>query len=612
MIEELRISELGIISEAVLPLAPGFTVLTGETGAGKTMVLTGLALVLGAAVDSGVVRVGAGRAVVEARICGIPADVAARVEDAGGALEDDGSLLLVRSVAAQGRSRAVAGGRTVPMSVLAELGAGLVTVHGQGEASRLLSPAAQRDLIDQYAGPNVTKLRHRWRTAYDRLRLVEAERLRLHEQAQERRREAELLRLGLSDVASVDPQPDEDSRLRAEAERLGHADQLRTAAAQGHRLLTGDPDDPLATDAAALLATTAQIVGSAAEHDARLRPLAARVTDLQAQSVDLAADLAGYADSVDADPARLAATEDRRAALRRLTRAYGETVAEVLAWAAQATTRLAVLEADQQTSGDLDAERNGLRATLAEIGPALSRERRVAGDRLAGAVEAELTMLAMPRARVAVRVTQDCDAAGLPTHSPDVGVQVLAYGPSGLDSVAIELAPHSGASWRPVAKAASGGERSRVMLALEVALLGADPVPTMVFDEVDAGVGGAAAVEVGRRLAHLGQHAQVLVVTHLPQVAAFADRHLAVRKNDDGSITQADVEQLDAPGRIHELARMLAGQEHSASAAAHAEELLELAAADRSEDSVLAAVRPSGRRAAQPPHGRQPAARHAR
>jgi DNA repair protein RecN (Recombination protein N) len=575
VLEEMRISGLGVIAEAVLEPAPGLTVVTGETGAGKTMVVEGLSLLFGGRADARLVRNGAARAAVEGRLA-LPASApaAARALDAGGEL-DDGALLVSRTVSAEGRSRAHVGGRSVPVGVLGELAETLVALHGQHDQQRLTRPAEQRDLLDRYAGEPVAALLAEWTEAYDRLRAVSATLAEIVAQRRERAREADLLRLGLAEIARVEPVPGEDDSLAAEVARLAHADTLRAAATAAHAALAGDPGDTDAVDATGLVGTARKVLDNAAGHDPALDALGARLSEVSYLLADVAADLGSYAAAVDADPARLAAAQERQSALSGLTRKYADDLPGVLAWSASAADRLAELDGDDETVDTLAAERADLIARLADLAASLTEARVAAGERLAAAVTTELAALAMPDARLDVAVAQE-DAppdAGLPVGGRDV-----AYGPTGTDTVELLLTPHPGAPPRPVARAASGGELSRVMLAVEVVLAGSDPVPTMVFDEVDAGVGGRAAVEVGRRLALLARDHQVIVVTHLPQVAAFADRHVHVAKSADGGVTASGITTLDDAGRLTELSRMLAGLDDSDLARGHAEELLVVAA----------------------------------
>ncbi|GAA2933118.1 DNA repair protein RecN [Streptomyces enissocaesilis] len=575
VLEEMRIRSLGVIDDAVVELSPGFTAVTGETGAGKTMVVTSLGLLLGGRADPALVRIGARAAVVEGRItvpAGAPAAV--RAQEAGAEL-DEGALLVSRTISAEGRSRAHVGGRSVPVGLLAELADDLVAVHGQTDQQGLLRPARQRQALDRYAGDAVAVPHAKYAAAYRRLRSVVAELDELTTRARERAQEADLLRFGLDEIAAVEPRADEDVELAAEAERLGHAEALASAASVAHAALVGNPEDPESVDATTLVAGAHRALDAVRAHDPALAALAERIGEIGILLGDVAGELAGYADNLDADPLRLSAVEERRAALTQLTRKYGEDITAVLAWAQDGAARLTELEGDDDRIDELTAERDGLREELAGLAQALTDARTEAAKRFADAVTEELASLAMPHARVTIDVRQTEDPEGV-----EVGGRLVAYGPSGVDEVELLLAPHPGAQPRPIAKGASGGELSRVMLAVEVVFAGSDPVPTYLFDEVDAGVGGKAAVEVGRRLAKLAKSAQVVVVTHLPQVAAFADRQLLVEKTSDGSVTRSGVTVLEGEDRVRELSRMLAGQEDSQTARAHAEELLAAARSD--------------------------------
>ncbi|WP_225845851.1 DNA repair protein RecN [Streptomyces sp. HPF1205] len=579
VLEEMRIRSLGVIEDAVVELSPGFTAVTGETGAGKTMVVTSLGLLLGGRADPALVRIGEKQAVVEGRITLDPgARALVRAEEAGAEL-DDGALLVSRTVSAEGRSRAHVGGRGVPVGLLGELADDLVAVHGQTDQQGLLRPARQREALDRYAGDAVAVPLEKYGSAYRRLREVAAELDELTTRARERAQEADLLRFGVEEIAAAEPQPGEDAELAAEAERLGHAEALASAASAAHAALAGNPEDPEAVEAGTLVAGAQRALDAVSAHDPVLASLAARLGEIGILLADVAGDLAGYADNLDADPLRLAAVEERRAVLGHLVRKYGQDIDDVLAWSERGATRLLELEGDDDRIAGLTAERDALRAELGALARTLSEARAEAADRFAAAVTAELAELAMPHARVTVALRQT-DVSD-PDQGVDVGDRTVAYGPTGVDEVELQLAPHPGAPARPIAKGASGGELSRVMLAVEVVFAGSDPVPTYLFDEVDAGVGGKAAVEVGRRLARLARTAQVVVVTHLPQVAAFADRQLLVEKTNDGSVTRSGVTVLEGEARVRELSRMLAGLEDSELGRAHAEELLAAARAAR-------------------------------
>ena len=576
MLEEVRITALGVIEDAVLELSPGFTVVTGETGAGKTMVVTGLGLMFGGRADPARVRPGSDRAMVEGRLRIDPAGrVAGQVAEAGGELDDDGATLIVsRSVSAEGRSRAYAGGHSVPVALLTYLADDLVAVHGQADQQQLLRPARQRESLDRFAGPALAAVAADYHRAYQRHREARAELEELTGQARERAQEAEDLRRGLAEIERLEPVAGEDVELRAEEERLANADELHTAASAAHDALLGDPSSGSydLPDASTLLGAATQALEAVAVHDAGLGGLAGRLSEAAYLISDIGAELASYVESVEADPARLATVQQRRADLTRLVRSYaaigaageGGDVAAVLDWARRAAGRLGELDSDDDRIAGLAAEADQLGATVAELAGQLTSLRKEAAARFATEVTAELAALAMPHASLTVPVTP-----------------LEEFGPHGADEVEIRLAAHPGAPALPLAKGASGGELSRVMLAIEVVFAGADPVPTFVFDEVDAGVGGKAAVEIGRRLARLARLAQVIVVTHLPQVAAFADTHLVVEKAGDGSVTRSGVTRLDDAGRVTELSRMLAGLEDSEYGRAHAGELLTAAAAER-------------------------------
>jgi len=598
MLEEVRITGLGVIDDALLELSPGFTALTGETGAGKTMVVTGLGLLFGGRADPARVRPGAQRASVEGRLRTDPrGKVAQQVEEAGGDLDEDGTLVLTRSVSGEGRSRAFAGGRSVPVSLLTYLADDLVAVHGQSDQQQLLKPGRQRESLDKYAGASLAEVLGDYQRAYSRHRKVHEELTVLTTQARSRAAEAEALRGGLAEIEKLNPVAGESVALRADEERLANADSLHAAATSAHEALLGDPSaGSESADAVTLLGQARRALEAVRRHDAEIDGVAGRLSEAAYLISEVAAELATYIQSVDADPARLATVQERRAALNRLIRRYGpdglaahingspdaaaesaaaaaaetsddqaadepDDIAAVLDWAHRAAARVGELDNDDDTIATLTGTEAELSAQVIELAARLSELRAQAGEQFAADVTAELAALAMPYARIFV-VLSTLDEPG----------------PHGIDDVEIRLAPHPSAPALPLHKGASGGELSRVMLAIEVVFAGADPVPTFVFDEVDAGVGGKAAVEIGRRLAKLAKLAQVIVVTHLPQVAAFADNHLVVAKSVDGTITSSGVIRLDHEGRVRELSRMLAGLEDSEFGQAHAAELLAMAA----------------------------------
>ncbi|MFQ4149881.1 DNA repair protein RecN [Arthrobacter sp. LAPM80] len=567
MIEEIRIRDLGVISESTLPLGPGLSVVSGETGAGKTMVVTAVGLLLGNRADAGAVRNGAKSASAEATLT-LPAGHPAllRALEAGAGIDefDDGAqLILARTVNADGRSRAHLGGRSVPIGVLNELGEALVAVHGQSDQIRLKNPSAQRVALDKFAAEankGFTGKVTSYRGVFERWRAVQAELAQLRSASRERLREADALTTALAEIDAVDPLPAEDELLKAQAVKLGNVEELRKATLGAHEALSAE-DYGDGIDAAGLVDTAKRLVESVADADEELTQTSKRLSEVGYLLADIARDLASYATSLDSEgPGRLAEVEDRRGELAVLVRKYAPSIDEVIEWADAARLRLTELSDDSGRIESLEAEEAASLAELGVLAAALTALRRTAADKLSKAVSAELKALAMPDARLVIEMTP----AERSIH--------------GEDDISFLLAPHAGALPRPLGKGASGGELSRVMLALEVVLAAVDPVPTFVFDEVDSGVGGKAAVEIGRRLAMLAEHVQVLVVTHLPQVAAFADQHIlvtksSVSKNSTG-ITTSNVRLLTYEERVVELARMLAGQEDSATAQAHAKELL--------------------------------------
>jgi DNA repair protein RecN (Recombination protein N) len=599
VLDELRIRGLGVIDEAVLPLGPGLTVVTGETGAGKTMVVTGLLLLFGGRADSARVRTGTDQASVDGRLLIAPGSpVVDRVHDAGGELDDGSELVLRRVVGAGGRSRAYVGGAAAPVAVLADLAEHLVAVHGQSDQLRLVRPGAQRAALDRYAAIDLGP----FAGAYADWRDADAQLTDRSARAAELRRESDLLTHGVAEIEAVAPELGEAEELTRLAARLGHADALTLAARTAHDAILGDPSDPAteAADVLSLLGVASRALAQQQGDDTELDGLASRLTELSSLAADLGADFGGYAEQLDTDPARLEQVESRRAALGGLVRKYCDepepSVDAVLRWADAARTRLAEIDVSDEALAALRARRDAAAGAVAELATQISARRRAAATSLADAVSTELTGLAMPDARLDVDVHLRPATAGTPVLI--MGGESVGITADGADEVDLLLQPHPGAPALPIGRGASGGELSRVMLALEVCLAGTDPVPTMVFDEVDAGVGGRAAVEVGRRLARLARERQVLVVTHLPQVAAFADRHIVVDKprsdTESGGVTASDVRLVTDEDRVAELARMLAGSD-TATAREHAAELLADAASE-ARGKPLAGRKPARRR----------------
>lgn len=567
MIEELRIQGIGVIDEALLSFSPGFTVITGETGAGKTMILSGLELLRGARLDSGQLRDANSGAEVDAVVTLDDAHRSAvtSVLDEMGVPLDDDAIIVRRTVATQGKSRAHIAGRPVPLSALGDVWAALLAVHGQADQARLREATWQRVVVDRFGGPALAGQLKAYEQTWQQWQQVRRELQDLRSSAEERERTSALLRLGIAEIDEVAPQVGEDEALDLEAGVLAHAGALREAAVAARMVLSGSEEDIDPTAVLTRVAQARESLDSIAHVDERLAALATRVAALTTEVVDIDSELGDYLRTLDADPERQAWVEARRSRLAALRKSFGASIDEVLRWRDESAEQVAAFDDSAERIAELEAGRDELAQRAREQAAALSTSRTAAAAALASAVEAELGALAMTDARVLIEVTSDLET--LRAH--------------GADTVTISLVPHAGASPRPIGKGASGGELSRLALAFEVALAGDSPVPTMVFDEVDAGIGGAVAVEVGRRLSRLAQHVQVIVVTHLPQVAAFADRHLVVTKGTDGSVTSATVRETEGDDRVKELVRMLSGLEESTTGAAHARELLELAALER-------------------------------
>ncbi len=579
MLDEMRMSGLGVIDDAAIELDPGLTVVTGETGAGKTMLVTGLHLLSGGRAETSRVRSRASRAVVEGRFH-LAGDAAADVvADAGAEPDDDGSVIALRTVGTDGRSRAHLGGRSVPVSVLAALSEQVIAVHGQNDQLSLLRPAEQRAALDRYAGDEFHQVLTEYHRVRQEWRAVAGELRDRTEHSRELAREADVLRAGLDEIAAADPARGEDRELVDAARRLTGVAELRSEASSAQNALGGseEPDDAAAGVCSLLEQARRLLEGS---DDAALRVLGPRLAEAAALVSDVDAELAGYLSSLQEDPTELERVLARQAELKALTRKFAPDIDGVLAWADEARGRLSRLDTSEETIATLTARQVELTTELGRLAGELQVRRREASESLGVAVTAELRELAMPEATVEVQVdAKEVDAAD--PLAVRVAGRTVQAGQDGSDEVTLLLRPHPNSAPLPINKAASGGELSRVMLALEVVLAHANPVPTLVFDEVDAGVGGRAAIEIGRRLATLAASHQVIVVTHLAQVAAYADRHLVVRKGSDGGITASGVGVLDPVERLTELARMLAGMESTDTGRAHAEELLAAASADK-------------------------------
>ncbi len=555
VLTDLEISGVGIIDHVHLELAPGLNVLTGETGAGKTMVVTGLQWLLGRRADKDKVRSGAKGAVVQARI-----------EGAGtwaGDWTDDDELLVVREVGARGdddqsagRSRARLSGRMAPASVLAEVLAPVIEIHSQHESLRLADLDEQRRLLDRFGSAMIDGPKTAYRAAYEMWR----EAVTMHETAQrssrDDAREADRLRFEVDEIRQVAPRPGEEDELDEAINRLEYAESLRNAATTTASALTAEHG---ARDA---LGAAVDALRGVVAHDASLEEPLGRLEAVLAEAQEIAFEMASYADGLDADPAGLDQTLGRRAAIGGLLRKYGPHTTDVIAYLEQAEERLTIVDGGDERLRQLRQAADQAEKTLTSAGDSLRAARLQAAGKLQTVVDRHLTELAMPDART------------------EIQVQKAAPRSDGADRVEFLLSANRGQPALPLGGSASGGERSRVALAVKVALADADDTPIMVFDEVDAGIGGETALEVGRKLSRLADRRQVLCVTHLAQLAAFADAHFVITKEVVGGATVTNVERLDDTQRATELSRMLSGATTSQVALSHAAELLQVAAAN--------------------------------
>jgi DNA repair protein RecN (Recombination protein N) len=582
VLSEIRIESLGAISTAIAGFDRGLTVLTGETGTGKTMVVTGLHLLGGARADATRVRSGADRAVVEGRFTtselgeGVATQVDEILDSSGAERDDDGSVIAARSVSRDGPSRAYLGGRSVPAKSLSSFTTELLTLHGQNDQLRLMRPDEQRAALDRFT--EVEPQLKRYRTVRGDWLGARRDLADRKQRARELAQEADRLKFGLNEIDTVAPQPGEDDALVEDIRRLSELDALREAAQTARAALSGLDDDPSSDSSAANNVGHAKSALEATD-DSALWALAEQLGGALAVIADVAGELADYLSELPSDASTLETKLARQAELRTLTRKYAADIDGVLEWARESRDRLAQLDVSEEALADLGRRVEELQTQVVAAATELTKARTKAAKGLSKAVTAELSGLAMADAEFTVSV------APLPARADDSAPVTLPSGATvhaghdGVDAVEFGFAAHRGTDVLPLSKSASGGELSRVMLALEVVLAASAEGTTMVFDEVDAGVGGRAAVQIGRRLARLARTHQVIVVTHLPQVAAYADVHLAV---DSGGKNKASgVRRLDADDRVAELARMLAGLGESDSGRAHARELLEAAQKER-------------------------------
>ena len=563
-LEEISIRNLGIIDTSSLELSRGLNVLTGETGAGKTMILTALSLLLGAKSDSALVRHGSERLVTSATFS-IPTSLSAQIEDLGGIVED-GSLILTRSVSSDGKSKATASGATVNASTLGEITEPLIAIHGQSANTQIVKSVRQRELLDLFAGGDLQSELAEYVEVFNTYNEMKAKLKALVTNASARDSQIADLELLAKQWASLKPTRNEFAAVEDEIRKLASVEDLRIAAS-GASSAIGEEESGVLT----VLGQARKFLEAAKGKDQALDEIAGSVSESFYLIDDAHAALVSYLASLEADPSRLDYLQERKAALTAFVKKWGgagsvdDEMAELAIRVKSAKEMIADLNGGQDRIAELESEIKVIKTKLLASAKKVSAARVSAGGKLSDEVSAEIAGLSMPHTRFYADVLS-------PNY--EGAMKESDFTITGCDEIVMSIQAHKDGPKVALGKGASGGEMSRIMLALEVVIAASAPVGTYIFDEVDAGVGGKAAIEVGRRLHALSQHAQVLVVTHLPQVAAWADRHFVVAKDSDGQIVQSGVSQLDEKARVSEIARMLAGLDESVSAQEHAAELL--------------------------------------
>jgi len=563
-LEEISIRNLGIIDTSSLELSKGLNVLTGETGAGKTMILTALSLLLGAKSDSSLVRHGSERLVTSATFS-IPQSLIAQIHDLGGLVED-GSLILTRSVSSDGKSKATASGATVNASTLGEITEPLIAIHGQSANTQIVKSVRQRELLDLFAGTNLQTVLVEYQEVFNIYNEMKAKLKALVTNASARDSQIADLELLTKQWSTLKPTRNEFASVDDEIRKLASVEDLRVAAS-GASSAIGEEDAGVLT----VLGQARKYLEAAKGKDQALDEIAANVAESFFLIDDAHAALVSYLSSLEADPSRLDYLQERKSALVAFVKKWGgsgsvdEEMAEIATRVKSAKEMIADLNGGQDRIAELESEIKVVKGKLLTSAKKVSAARVAAAGKLSDSVSAEIAGLSMPHTRFYADVL-----------SPDyeASLKESDFTITGCDEILMSIQAHKDGPKVALGKGASGGEMSRIMLALEVVIAASAPVGTYIFDEVDSGVGGKAAIEVGRRLHALSAHAQVIVVTHLPQVAAWADRHFVVAKDSDGQIVQSGVSQLDEQARVTEIARMLAGLDESESAQEHAAELL--------------------------------------
>ena len=556
-LEEISIRGLGVIESSNIEFKPGLTVLTGETGAGKTMVLTALGLVLGSKSDSDLIRQGAERAVVTGKFA-VPKEVAEEVLELGGEI-DDNSVVITRTISTAGKSRVLVGGAVSSTSAVNTFSSSLVEIHAQSSSSKLTKPGVARELLDRFAAIDIGK----YQQLFQSYNLVKNRIDDLKSQLKQSDTQIEELKAFIDEFNKISPKPNELDEIENEIAKLGSVEQLNQSVTQALNLLENDE-----LSAINLLQQIRKNLDSVRGKDGQLDQISDRFTENLLNISDVNSDLASYLVDLEADPNRFEKLQERKAGLNSLLRKYGKGSDRQIAYdqllvdGSKAKDRIEDLSGGQVRVDELEKEAGEIFASLKNEALKLSEKRASAAKQLSDEVTDEVRNLSMPNATFQI------------SHQLSSADTASNYTQFGIDEITLLFSAHAGGTPLPLNKVASGGELSRVMLALEVVIAEAEPIGTYIFDEVDAGVGGKAAVEIGRRLAKLSKSAQVIVITHLAQVAVWADNHLVVKKNEDGLVTQSDVLEVTEQDRKVEIARMLSGQEDSQTAQEHAGELL--------------------------------------
>ena len=571
MINDLRIQNIGVIEDVSLEMSNGFTVLTGETGAGKTMILTAFQMIIGEKVDSSLVRANEKSALVEAFIK-VPQDkeLRQRLEELDVAIEDDGTQIS-RTIAREGRGKIILGGRSVPSATLEEITQSSITIHGQGDQVLLNKSSFQRQLLDQFAGDEHLANLVKYQDLYSKYMETKKKLEELKKAGGQNALRIAQLQESVKELNDAQLEVDEEVSITERINLINNSEDIFESLALADKLLNGAEDGT--TSVTSQLNQARKALDTAAAKSERISSLRDQTSNLEIEVSTLARDVNRDLASLDRDPATIDKLESRRALIKKLLTKYGPTSKDALENIKKFTEELATIEDLPSAIESVEKEIQMQLSELAISAQKIHDSRVDSSTKISLAIEKELKSLSMPNADFKVRIETSEDQAGLKIKV-DKNETHLHFDNYGVDQISFEFSANPGQPLRPISKVASGGEMSRIMLAIELVFSKSGASKTMIFDEVDAGIGGAAAIEVGKRLKALAKNHQIVVVTHLPQVAAFADKHLKVEKSASGNVTTSSVIELDSGARVTEIARMMAGIQDSASALEHARELL--------------------------------------